>query len=107
MESTDSKQKAAKRFKIGLLPCILIAIALGIGAGFIFPEFLVRIFLTFNSLFSSFLTFVIPLIIVGLVTPAIADIGKAACYCWLCILFHLAFWLPRLRRVAFLLPSAP
>lgn len=78
MESTDSKQKAAKRFKIGLLPCILIAIALGIGAGFIFPEFLVRIFLTFNSLFSSFLTFVIPLIIVGLVTPAIADIGKGA-----------------------------
>ena len=38
----------------------------------------VRIFVTFNSLFSEFLGFLIPLIIVGLVTPAIADIGKGA-----------------------------
>lgn len=34
--------------------------------------------MTFNALFSQFLNFIIPLIIVGLVTPAIADIGKGA-----------------------------
>ena len=37
-----------------------------------------RCFVTFNSVFSHFLSFLIPLIIVGLVTPAIADIGKGA-----------------------------
>ena len=42
------------------------------------PEAPVRIFVTFNGLFSEFLGFLIPLIIVGLVTPAIADIGKGA-----------------------------
>ncbi len=67
-----------KNIKIGLLGKILIAIALGIIAGLIVPEWAVRIFLTFNGIFSQFLGFVIPLIIVGLVTPAIADIGKTA-----------------------------
>ncbi len=64
--------------KIGLLTKILIAIAAGIGIGMIVPEFLVRIFLTFNGIFSQFLGFAIPLIILGLVTVAIADIGKGA-----------------------------
>ena len=64
--------------KIGLLPKIIIAIALGIALGIETPEMPVRIFVTFNSLFSEFLGFLIPLIIVGLVTPAIADIGKGA-----------------------------
>lgn len=63
---------------IGLLARILIAIALGIGLGILTPELPVRIFVTFNSLFSQFLGFLIPLIIVGLVTPAIADIGRSA-----------------------------
>lgn len=67
-----------KRLKIGLLGKILIAIALGIGLGLIAPGWAVRIFLTFNGIFSQFLGFAIPLIIVGLVTPAIADIGKTA-----------------------------
>lgn len=67
-----------KKFKIGLLPRILIAIILGIAIGTIFPAPLVRIFVTFNGIFSEFLNFSIPLIIVGLVTIAIADIGKGA-----------------------------
>ena len=67
-----------KRVKIGLLGKILIAIASGIGAGLISPEWIVRIFVTFNSIFGQFLSFAIPLIIVGLVTPAIADIGNKA-----------------------------
>jgi Na+/H+-dicarboxylate symporter len=33
---------------------------------------------TFNSLFGSFLSFAIPLIILGLVTPAIGELGKGA-----------------------------
>ena len=61
-----------KKVKIGLLGKILIAIALGIGLGLIVPGWMVRIFLTFNGIFSQFLGFVIPLIIVGLVTPAIS-----------------------------------
>ena len=39
---------------------------------------MVRFFVTFNGIFSEFLNFSIPLIIVGLVTVAIADIGKGA-----------------------------
>ncbi len=42
------------------------------------PEWMVRVFLTFNSVFSQFLGFAIPLIIVGMVIPAIADIGRGA-----------------------------
>lgn len=67
-----------KRIKIGLLGKIIIAIAAGIGAGAVCPEWMVRIFVTFNSIFGQFLSFAIPLIIVGLVTPAIADIGNKA-----------------------------
>lgn len=62
----------------GLLVRILIAIALGIGAGFVLPEWAGRIFATFNAIFSQFLSFIIPLLIVGFVTPAIADIGRKA-----------------------------
>ena len=64
--------------KIGLLGRILIAIALGVALGHIFTLPWVRIFVTFNSIFGQFLGFIIPLIILGLVTPAIADIGKGA-----------------------------
>lgn len=67
-----------KKLHIGLLPRILIAIALGILFGHCLPLWLVRIFVTFNTLFSEFLGFAIPLIIVGLVTAAISDIGKGA-----------------------------
>ena len=64
--------------KTGLLGKILIAIALGVGLGMIVPEWTVRLFLTFNGIFSQFLGFAIPLIIVGLVAPAISDIGRGA-----------------------------
>ena len=67
-----------KKLKIGLLGKILIAIALGIGVGLIAQPWMVRTMLTFNGIFSEFLGFAIPLIILGLVTTAIADIGKTA-----------------------------
>jgi len=69
-------QKHMKKF--GLLPRIIIAIILGILIGNVLPETWVRIFVTFNNLFSQFLSFLIPLIIIGLVVPAIADIGRTA-----------------------------
>ena len=69
--------------KINLLTRILIAIILGIGAGMIFPDAIARIFVTFNSIFSELLGFCIPLIIVGFVAPAIADIGSRAGKCFL------------------------
>ena len=65
-----------KTIRFGLLPRILVAIALGIGLGIVSPDFPVRLFVTFNGIFSQFLGFLVPLIIVGLVTPAIADVDK-------------------------------
>ena len=67
-----------KKMKLGLLPRIIIAIALGIVCGLFFPGWIVRIFLTINSLFGNFLNFIIPLLILGLVAPGIADLGKGA-----------------------------
>lgn len=67
-----------KLSKLGILPRILIAIALGIVCSFFFPGWLVRVFLTFNSIFSNFLGMFIPLLIIGLVAPGIADLGKGA-----------------------------
>jgi Na+/H+-dicarboxylate symporter len=38
----------------------------------------VRIFTTFNGLFGDFLKFIIPLLIIGLIAPGIAELGKGA-----------------------------
>ncbi len=67
-----------KKFKIGLVGRIIIAMILGVILGGLLPLKVIRAFITFNGLFSQFLGFVIPLLIVGLVAPAIADIGKKA-----------------------------
>ena len=67
-----------KSFFSGLLPKVIVAIVAGVGLGYLVPELIVRIFATFNSLFSNFLGFCIPLIILGLVVSGIADLGKSA-----------------------------
>lgn len=67
-----------KKLKISLLGKILIGILLGITIGMFTPDWLVRTAVTFNGIFSQFLGFIIPIIIIGLVTPAISDIGKGA-----------------------------
>ena len=67
-----------KKIKIGLFVRVLIAIALGALLGLIAPEVLVRIFKTFNSLFAQLLKFIVPLLVLGLVTPAIANVGRGA-----------------------------
>ena len=70
--------KNKMKHKPGLLLKIVIAILLGIFSSFILPIPVVRVFVTFNSIFSNFLGFIIPLIILGLVAPGIADLGKGA-----------------------------
>lgn len=67
-----------RKFRFGLLPRIIVAIALGILSGLFFPMWAARIFATFNSVFSEFLGFIIPLLIVGFVAPAIFEIGQRA-----------------------------
>ena len=64
--------------KLPLLARILIAIVLGVLLGNVLNDTCVRVFLTFNGIFSQFLNFLVPLIIVALVTSAIADIGRGA-----------------------------
>ena len=67
-----------KKFKVGLVGRIIIAMLLGMLLGGYLPLKVIRAFSTFNGLFSQFLGFIIPLLILGLVAPAIADIGKKA-----------------------------
>ena len=73
-----------RRIRIGLIGRILIAMAAGVGLGFLFMhagaagEVGTRTFKTFNVLFAQLLKFIVPLLILGLVTPAIADAGKGA-----------------------------
>lgn len=67
-----------RKLKINLLLQIVIAIGLGIGCGYVVPEWLGRLFATFNAVFSQLLGFLIPLIILGFVASAIADIGRSA-----------------------------
>ncbi len=67
-----------KKFRIGLLPQVLTAIVLGILLGNWLPTWFMRIFATFNELFSQLLGFLVPLIILGMVAPAIGDMGKKA-----------------------------
>ena len=73
-----TKMGKIRLLRIGLLPRVIIAIMLGVALGNVFSEGWVRVFITFNALFSQFLGFMIPLIIIGLVTPAIGDIGRGA-----------------------------
>ena len=67
-----------KKFKLGLLPKLLIAIVLGIIIGQFFPVWFCRVVVTASSIFSSFLKFVIPLMIVAYVTMGIADLKSGA-----------------------------
>jgi Na+/H+-dicarboxylate symporter len=67
-----------KKIEFGLLPRIAFAIVLGIVCGSFVPAGLVRGINTFTALFDQFIKFMVPLIILGLVAPAIAETGKGA-----------------------------
>ena len=80
-----------KKIKLGLFPKVVIAIAVGALLGLIgkvIPEDsvwmngcfegFIRILKTFNVLFAQLLKFSVPLLVLGLVTPAISNLGKGA-----------------------------
>ena len=67
-----------KKIKFGLLPRIAVAIILGIAIGGFGPCQVVRGVNTFTAVFDQFIKFMVPLIIVGLVAPAIAETGHGA-----------------------------
>ncbi|NHU85939.1 dicarboxylate/amino acid:cation symporter [Kocuria sp. JC486] len=79
-----------KRVFAPLLPRVIAAIILGVLCGLFFPEGLARVFTTFNGLFSNFLGFIIPVLILALVAPAIADLGRGAGR-WLLITAGIAY----------------
>lgn len=64
--------------KIGLVPKLILGIIVGILLGSYAPEVLVRVLITASTLFSAFLKFVIPFIIIGFVTAGIADLATGA-----------------------------
>ena len=64
--------------KIGLVPKLIMGIIAGILIGQFAPEFLVKVLVTASGLFSSFLKFVMPFIIIGFVTAGIADLATGA-----------------------------
>lgn len=68
----------SKLKKPNLLILIIFAIVCGIVWGWWVNESITRIFVTFNSIFSNFLGFCIPLIILGFVAPSISDLGGRA-----------------------------
>ena len=71
-----------KKFHIGLLPRLIIAIVLGVVVGTMARSaelpLIIQIGATFNSIFGNFLGFCIPLIIIGFVVSGIAELGEGA-----------------------------
>ena len=73
-----------KKQKAGLLPKLLLAIFSGLLIGTAaqhlgrFGALIIRLGATYNDVFSNFLSFCIPLIIIGFVAPGIADLGQGA-----------------------------
>ena len=64
--------------KLGLLPKLIIAIIIGILFGQFLPVWSCRIVVTLSTIFSTFLSFVIPLMILAYVTMGIADLKSGA-----------------------------
>ncbi|MDR3281188.1 MAG: dicarboxylate/amino acid:cation symporter [Synergistaceae bacterium] len=64
--------------QLGLVPKLIIAIIVGILLGSYAPQPLNRFIVTLSAFFSSFLKFVIPLMILAFVTMGIADLTQGA-----------------------------
>ena len=67
-----------KKYEIGLVPKLIIAIVIGILIGQFLPESVCRFVVTLSGIFGSFLKFVIPLMILAYVTMGIADLSQGA-----------------------------
>ena len=64
--------------RIPLIAKLIIAVTLGIVLGSTLSTSIIRVFVTFSSIFSSFLGFTIPLIIVGFIVPGISQVSNNA-----------------------------
>ena len=64
--------------KMGLVPKLIIAIIVGILIGMYLPLWVCRTVVTASGIFSTFLKFVIPLMILAYVTMGIADLSQGA-----------------------------
>ena len=67
-----------KKIKFPLIAQVFVAMILGIVTGLFMPAWYVRIFVTFNAFFGQFIGFLVPLIILALVTAAIANTERNA-----------------------------
>lgn len=69
-----------KKARMGLVPKLILAIILGVLVGQLtfIPEVIFQIFITASSLFSSLLSFIIPLMIIGYVIKGISDLTQGA-----------------------------
>jgi len=73
-----------RSFKIGMFGRVVLAILGGVALGFLLGRcgeaglVGLRVLKTFNVTFAQILKFIVPLLILGLVTPSIADAGKGA-----------------------------
>ena len=77
-----------KRFKLGLVPQMLIGIVLGCLIGSIGPVFnvqdstafslVISLLVTFSDIFTQFLKFIVPLLIISYIGCGLAELGKRA-----------------------------
>lgn len=67
-----------KRISLPIIAQVLVAMLMGICIGWFMPNWFIRIFVTFNEFFGQFIGFLVPLIILALVTAAIANTEQNA-----------------------------
>ena len=67
-----------KKFHFPIIAHVFVAMFAGVVTGLFMPSWYVRIFVTFNEFFGQFIGFLVPLIILALVTAAIANIERNA-----------------------------
>ncbi|WP_071026494.1 dicarboxylate/amino acid:cation symporter [Peptoniphilus raoultii] len=67
-----------KKKKLGLIPKLIIAIALGIVVGLYLPDWVTRVAITISGMFGAFLNFIIPLMIIAFVAKGISDLSEGA-----------------------------
>lgn len=64
----------AEKKKIGLVPRLLAGIVVGLLLGMVVPEFVIRVLATAGSIFGSYLSYLIPLMIVSFVASGIGHL---------------------------------
>ncbi|MBU0278961.1 MULTISPECIES: dicarboxylate/amino acid:cation symporter [unclassified Gemella] len=64
--------------RLPLLAKLVLALVVGIVLGNVLPAYAIRVLVTFSDIFSSFLGFAIPLIIVGFIVPGISQLSSNA-----------------------------